>query len=194
MMPSRWLLLAGLLLPLPVPAAPAGLVQVFDALAVAPPSDQRYVEEKNFSFLDDPMEQSGVLRYRPPDTVIKEEQIPDQQRFEIRGDTVLLESGADKKHFQLDRLPLLRAFIAALRATLAGDLATLETYYKVAFSGSPRQWQLRLEPRAAELVAYLDFIQIRGRDDAIEQVEIHETNGDWSIMHLSPLVGAGQND
>ncbi|HID48920.1 MAG TPA: hypothetical protein EYP40_04770 [Chromatiales bacterium] len=181
------ILLAGLALCVPSVAEPDRLAQLFAGLAATPPPDQRYIEQKHFDFFEAPLEQRGILRYRPPDTVIKEQQEPEFQYVEIRGDTVFIQEPSGSRRISLDRLPLLRAFVAPLRATLRGDLGTLQNHYRIEYRGSPQDWSLLLEPRDTELANYLQSIRIQGADHRIGQMEIIETNGDWSRMQLTPL-------
>jgi len=74
--------------------------------------------------------------------------------------------------------------VESIRAPLAGDLATLNRFYKISFGGSERNWLLALVPTEPNMARLVRFIRIRGSGDRIDRIEIEETGGDVSLMTI----------
>ncbi len=163
--------------------ADGALQDVMQLLAKVQSSEVRYQEEKHLALLDIPLQQSGTLSYIAPDQLIRS--LDGGERFIIRGDQIVLQKRSGTQSHQLDSLPMIKAFVASFGAVLAGDLKTLEQYYKVAFSGDTNNWQLHLRPRDSKLAAHVTDIQLWGNLERIRIMEIHETNDDWSRLTLT---------
>jgi hypothetical protein len=84
----------------------------------------------------------------------------------------------------LSDYPLLWGLIESMRATLKGDLAALEHFYRVDMSGSRDDWHLLLTPRGEKMKAAVESIRIDGRERAIRAIEVRERNGDRSVMTI----------
>lgn len=171
-----WLLLFNSVL------ADDALQDVMRLLAKVQSSEVRYQEEKHLALLDIPLQQSGTLSYIAPDQLIRS--LDGGDRFTIHGNQIILEKKSGTETHQLDSLPMIKAFVASFGAVLAGDLETLERYYKISFSGEENNWQLHLLPRDGKLAAYVTDIRLRGSQNRINIMEINETNDDWSRMTL----------
>ena len=78
----------------------------------------------------------------------------------------------------------LQALVESLRATLAGDLPTLQRYFDVAFEGNAREWTVVLVPRGAETLALIARIRIAGNGDRLRGIDIDEAGGDRSRMTI----------
>lgn len=160
---------------------------IFEKLASQAHSDVQYTEKKYSSFLDDPMILTGVLRYFPPDTVIREQITPEVVRFEIRGNMVNILRNGENRLVMLDGVPALQVFVDTLRAILAGDLDSLKPYYEIGFSGDVSSWIIALRPRDKKLGTYIETIKFKGALGRIKKIEVHENDEDWSEMILEPI-------
>jgi hypothetical protein len=78
--------------------------------------------------------------------------------------------------------------VQAIRATLAGDLPTLNRFYEVQCTGNVTNWQLRLKPRDASLAGLVAWIRIEGSEDRISSIETESGNGDHSEMSVNEDV------
>lgn len=106
------------------------------------------------------------------------------------GDRLRLEDARGRKRtFALQDNPLLWAFVESIRSTLNGDLPQLERFYRVALEGGREAWQLSLTPKQPRMSALVDVIRITGSGDRIDTVEIHQAQGDRSIM---TVTGSGE--
>lgn len=146
----------------------------------------RFVEKKYFSVLDTPIEQSGTLAYSP-DYLEKITLSPRHERMVINGDSLTIESGPGKKtrNLKLPRYPVLWGFVEGMRATLTGDLRTLQRFYEIELHGSPGDWELVLIPSQQQMRAVVRLVSIRGGAGRINIIEMVETSGDRSVMHVT---------
>lgn len=160
------------------------LQEVMQALSGVERSELRYKEEKQLAMLDQPLLQTGNLKYVAPDQFTRSLDGSASGQFTVNGDQVILEKKSGRDIYDLNKLPMIKAFVASFGATLSGDLPKLQRYYEVSFSGGVTEWRLDLQPRDTQLASYITKIQLWGSYDKINGMEIHETNGDWSRMIL----------
>lgn len=148
--------------------------------------EKRYTEIKTMALLKEPMRLSGTLIYRAPSFLEKRVLSPFEERYTVDGDSLTIENPARgvKQTVSLASQPAIWAFVESIRAPLAGDLATLNRFYKVSFGGSKRNWLLALIPTEPDMAKLVRFIRIRGSGDRIDRVEIEETGGDTSVMTI----------
>jgi hypothetical protein len=175
----------------PASAAPAasdwGLEALMQGLRAQPPSDASFRETKYLSTLKVPLVVEGVLRYRQPDTLEKEILKPAAERYVIDGDSVeVYRNGRLQHRFLLAEYPALQGLTGSLVATMGGDLQKLRQQFEPQLTGLREDWLLRLQPRDAQLARRLDRIEIRGSDAAVRSFEIHQRNGDRSVMQINP--------
>jgi outer membrane lipoprotein-sorting protein len=163
------------------------ITKVFNQLTKHLPSDVHYLEKKHIQFLDQEINETGILRYRKPDILIREQHKPEKQRFEISTDKLVIIKKNEKRTIPLDKAPALRAISELFRATLSGDLPRLRKHYKLQFSGTHKQWKLTLYPHNSDLMNYISYVTISGKDYSIKRYELHEADGDWSEIVLKPI-------
>jgi len=145
----------------------------------------RFIEIRHLAALTKPLELSGELSYLRGGRIEKDVSKPYRERTSIEGDSLLIERADDEpRRYALRGHPAAWAFVEGLRATLGGDLATLERYYYVDFSGTAGDWTLRLEPRDQDMVRYIKSITFRGSGPAISSIRVLETGGNSSVMTL----------
>lgn len=168
-------------------AEPAwGLPQLMQRLAQVKAVEGEFVERKHLRILDAPLEFSGTLTYKAPAYLQKRTRKPKPQGLTVERDRMTVEDGSGKRRtLMLDDQPLAWAFVESIRATLAGDLQTLERYYKVRLEGGQARWQLTLEPTEPTMASLIDAIRIAGSHDRIGVVETVEAGGDRSVMTIT---------
>lgn len=165
------------------------IAALMQALARVQTLESKFIEQRESLYLTRPLTISGTLSYRAPRYLEKHSLAPIEERFIADGDKLSIERMRDGKatrhRLNLLDYPQLRPFIEGVRATLAGDLATLERFYTVALTGAASAWQLRLLPREASLRERIQEVRIQGQDTRIRAIEIHETAGDTSRMRIT---------
>jgi hypothetical protein len=160
------------------------------ALASVAEVEAVFHERKELAVLEQPLELSGVLRYRAPNDLQKEVLSPEPVRYAIETDRVVIEQpDGRREEFSLDQYPLLRVLTESMRATLAGDLMTLQRLYRLQLSGDQPDWTLRLEPLDADVARRVTAVVIHGSDRTILSVETLESGGDRSIMTITSPAG-----
>ena len=163
-----------------------GLDQVMRLLAAVPAVQGEFREEKHLAVLQEPLIATGKLYYRAPNFLRKQTLAPQPEDYEADGDWLTVETPATgRRQFDLNGYPQLRPLVEAIRATQAGDRATLERYYRLEFQGTPADWTLRLTPLAEEAARYIAAVILRGQNERITGVETLEADGDRSVMGLT---------
>lgn len=167
---------------------PGDYPQLLELLAQRRHGHVSFTETQYLAILDRPLHSSGELLYDAPDRLEKRTVKP-------RAETLTLEHGVLTAHrghrtyvMALRDYPLLAPFIESIRATLAGDRAALERLFRVEFAGSLARWTLLLTPIDATLGRAVRDIRIEGERDAIHTVEIHQRDGDRSLLSIGPGI------
>lgn len=169
-------------------AADPDLDRLMGALAQRKHGHVTFVEKKYIALLDRPVESSGELLYDAPDRLEKKTLQPKPESLVLEGGQVSAQRG--RHHYMLDlkQYPQVVPFIESIRATLAGDRASLEQVFNVDFTGSFEHWTLGLIPRNPKLAVTVKEIHIEGQKDLIHSVEIREADGDRSLLTIGADV------
>lgn len=168
-------------------AADDALPAIMQRLAAVKTLEARFEERKTLAMLQRPLLSSGELYYRAPAYLRKRTLQPQPEDYTVDGDWLTVETvDSGRRDFALSGYPQLLPFVEALRATQAGDRATLERYYQVECSGTAESWQLHLTPRDPAAAEYLSAIVIHGRQGWIDRIETQEADGDRSLMTVTP--------
>lgn len=192
MISGKRLLSASLLFGLLCSAMPArsaewGLAQLMSGFAGVQESRARFKEEKHLAILTEPLKLSGTLRYERPDRIEKLITQPYTESMRIKGDQLEWESQGKMRTLSLRSQPQIWALAESLRATLAGDLPSLQQHYKIKLNGTARKWNMTLEPRYPALWEFIEEIRLQGSDNQLREVDILETNGNRSLMQIEEI-------
>jgi hypothetical protein len=148
----------------------------------------RFTEVQYLSVLDRPLESSGELLYEAPDRLEKRTLQPKPETLLLEHGVLSARRGRHTYVLPVRDYPQVVPFIESIRATLAGDRATLERFFHVAFEGELGHWTLELTPRDASLAATVKDIRIGGERDAVRTVEIRQSDGDRSVLTVGAEV------
>jgi hypothetical protein len=170
------------------PSSSQDLDKLMGLLAQRQHGHVTFVEEHFLAVLDRPVESSGELLYDAPDHLEK-------RTLKPKPETVVLEHGVITAHrgrhtyvLNLSDYPQIVPLIDSIRATLAGDRASLERIFKVTFDGALDHWKLLLLPSDTAVAKSVKQIRIEGAQDAIRSVEIQQADGDRSLLTIGPEV------
>ena len=145
--------------------------------------------EKHFlAVLDRPVESSGELFYDAPDRLEKRTLKPKPETVVLLNGVITAQRGRHTYTLNLGDYPQIVPLIDSIRATLAGDRATLERLFKVTFDGSLDQWTLTLTPSDPAVAKSVRQIRIEGARDAMHTVEIRQADGDRSLLTVGSEV------
>jgi len=159
-----------------------GLEQLMIELGQVQQARARFVERRYLKVLKSPLELSGTLAYEAPDRLIKRTLEPRPETLTVDGERLVIEAQGRVRTLRLQDYPVAWAFVESFRATLKGDMAALERFYRLALEGGPQRWQLSLTPRDPKMSALIESIRIDGRKGRIGKIEIREAKGDHSVI------------
>jgi hypothetical protein len=167
-----------------------GLRSLMMELARVSSASARFTERKTMQVLSAPMLASGTLTYIAPDQIRKTTLSPVAEQFVLDHQDVSMTGGPGNQaqRFSLTAAPQIAGLVEGIRATLAGDLPTLERFYDVQLSGSESVWRLNLRPRRAGSARFVTSIDILGSQDRIGEIDTRSPNGDHSEMTISEDV------
>lgn len=176
-----------LLLAAPAWSAEETLDTVMHALAAREHGHALFTERQYVSLLKNPVDMSGELFFMAPGHLEKITRLPAAESLVIDNGTLTMTRGALHHSLSLQAYPQIGAFIDSIRATLAGDRASLQRTYVISFAAAPGHWDLSLAPRDAKLAAIIREIKITGADASIQRVETIRADGDRSVMLITPV-------
>ena len=168
------------------PATEDTLDSLMSLLAQRHHGEANFTEEKTLSVLQQPLKSSGLLLYDAPDHLEERTLLPRPQSVVLDHGMLSMHIGAHTRTLRLSDYPQLAPLIDSIRATLAGERATLERVFEVSFTGTLENWQLHLVPRDPQVSATLQQIDLEGQLDAVSEVRVQQRDGDRSLMHITP--------
>ena len=163
---------------------PGDLGELMRQLAERRHGQVSFVEQHFLKLLKRPAESYGELTYDAPDRLEKRTIEPKPETLTLAGDVLTVVRGGRTRTLDLKSYPALVPFIESIRATLAGDLPTLQRLFSVDFAGTLARWRLTLTPRDAQVAKTVAQVRIDGANSTLTTVEILETDGDRSLMTL----------
>ena len=180
---------AALLLPaIPLPARAAGfdLDQLTALLARVRSGEATFVERREVSVLDRTVMTSGRLSFQAPDTFVRENLKPLNEKVAVVGDSVTMSRGGRSHTVTLDSVPEAAVIIEAIRGTLTGNRDALRKLFETRVGGDAKVWTLDLVPRDAKLRAQVSTIRVSGRQSQVREVLITLPDGDKTTMTIEP--------
>lgn len=170
-------------------AAAWDINQLMHDLAQRKSGKAHFVEKKYISLLDRPVVSSGELSFSAPDHLEKRTLQPKPELITLDKDTLYVEHAGKQFSLRLSSQPEAVAFVDSIRGTLTGNRKVLEASYALILTGTQENWSLRLLPSDTDIAALLTRIDIRGTRDRVTSVEYLLTDGDRTVMRITPLEG-----
>ena len=163
--------------------------QLMQRLAQVKSSKATFVERKHLRILNAPLESSGTLVYTAPGYLEKHTLKPKPESLVLEKDTLTFEDKTRNRRrtLKLQEYPVIWAFVESIRSTLAGDLQSLNRFYRVGLEGSEPEWLLTLDPREPDIQRMVNQIRIAGSRTSIRSIEIIEADGDRSVMTVTEV-------
>ena len=168
--------------------APPAFDELLQLLAARRHGHVTFTEMQHLAMLERPLESSGELLYDAPDRLEKRTLKPKAQTLILEHGVLTARRGQRTHVMELRDYPQVVPFVESIRATLAGDRAALERFFRVQFDGTLAHWTLLLVPVDTTLAGAVKDIRIEGERDAIRTVEIRQSDGDRSLLSIGPEV------
>lgn len=167
-----------------------GLHELMHDLAQVHSASASFMERKTVQMLSAPLVISGSLTYAAPNYMRKTTLSPVPETFVLDGGEITMSGGPDHQThvFSVKDAPQIGGLVEGIRATLAGDLPTLEQFYTVQLTGTATDWQLLLQPRGAGVTRFIKWMIIRGSGNRINTIDTLSSNGDHSEMGVIETV------
>lgn len=148
----------------------------------------RFREEKRIALLEEPLISEGVLHFSPPARLARLVERPAAAAMVLDGDALRLTDARGTERIDLQRMPVVRAFVDAFRAVLAGDAAALDRAFRTRLRReADGSWTLGLSPRVRAVARAIRWIELSGRDVRIARLRIIEVSGDESRTTFSEV-------
>ena len=145
-----------------------------------------FEETKQVATLSAPIVRRGTLRYVRPDRLEMRVETPYFERLDIVGDQLTIENRRGVRQFDLSGQPGPSAWVASIRATLAGDRATLARHFAFQLDGQPARWTLTLLPLDSALSGVIARVSIEGAQAQLLRIEVDERMGDRTVLVVQP--------
>jgi hypothetical protein len=187
---ARMLLLAIALATLPVAAGAFDVAELMALMGRVEQSRVAFEETKSVAALTAPIVRRGTLRYVRPDRLEMRVETPYFERMDIAGNVLTIESKRGTRQVDLAAAPALAAWVAAIRATLAGDRPTLARHFAFELNGQAARWTLVLLPIDPILSGVIARIAIDGAQSQVLRIEVDERMGDTTVLVVQPGTGA----
>jgi Outer membrane lipoprotein carrier protein LolA-like len=168
--------------------APPAFDELLQLLAARRHGHVTFTEVQELAMLDRPLQSSGELLYDAPDRLEKRTLKPRAQTLVLEHGVLTARRGHRTYVMELRDYPQVVPFVESIRATLAGDRAALERFFRVQFDGTLAHWTLLLVPVDATLAGAVKDIRIEGERDVIRTVQIRQSDGDRSLLSIGPEV------
>lgn len=164
-----------------------GMEQLMQSLAQVKSARGKFVERKYLAVLNAPLNSSGTLIYTAPGRLEKYTVVPKAETLVLEQDKLVIEfkERSQRRTLMLQDYPVIWAFIESIRSTMAGDLQTLNRFYRTSLEGSEDQWRLSLRPAEPKMQSMVKEIHIGGSRNRLRSIEITEAEGDRSIMTIT---------
>lgn len=174
--------------PAAVPGSAPAFDQVLRLLAARRHGRVSYSEIHEMAMLKRPLKSSGELVYDAPDHLEKRVLAPKPETLILDRGVLTARRGRRTRVLPLRDYPQLVPFIESIRATLAGDRAALEHYFRPHFEGGVDHWTLSLAPADASVARTVRDLRITGERAKILTVEVRQVDGDRSLLTLGPEI------
>lgn len=145
-----------------------------------------FEETKQVSTLTAPIVRRGTLRYVRPDRLEMRVETPWFERMDIVGNSLTIETRRGIRQLDLAAEPGPAAWVAGIRATLAGDRATLARHFAFQLSGQAARWTLTLLPLEPALSGVIERVVIDGAQAQLTRIEVDERMGDRTVLVVQP--------
>lgn len=161
---------------------------LFALFARTPGFEARYDEEKHLALLAVPLKSSGRLLFLPPGYLARVVEKPEASVLRITPDELRVGGRDGEEVIDLKRADKVRIFVTSLVQVFAGNEATLQKSFTVAYTPDAkdaRAWSLVLQPKQKPLDQMLKRLVLFGEGEAVVRIEVEDPNGDRTVTRIT---------
>lgn len=161
------------------------LAYLMAEMAKRPGGTVRFVEERHFKLLTEPLIVKGTLSFEG-NRLEKHNLEPEEERVVIDGQRVTVMSASRERpgNVYLSDFPALDVFVSGLRATLRGDLGRLRNRFWIKYDHEGDAWRMTLTPLDGEASGVVREVKMSGKAVRMDTVDVIEASGDRSSIRL----------
>ncbi|HEY7372189.1 MAG TPA: outer membrane lipoprotein carrier protein LolA [Polyangia bacterium] len=171
----------------PAPAAPAAgkapvdVDALLSGLAKAPGLYARFREVKHITLLQQPLVSEGSIYFAPPARFARQTEKPIKSTLIVDGNQLAFGDADGHESMNLGANPVAKLFADSFVMLLSGNRAGLEKMFAMQLTpGTGGEWRLVLTPRVTPMDKMIKKLELRGRGLAVDELDVHETSGDWT--------------
>ncbi|WP_041446949.1 LolA-related protein [Thiocystis violascens] len=169
------------------PSQPVDAQALLNLLGRVERVEVAYQETVESDLIDVPLGTQGRLVYQAPERIHRLSDRGDG--FELDGERMrLISDGRVVHELTISDIKPLEAMIGALRATFAGDFATLKANYRLDYQSDREHWILDLGSEGQAFAGLFERMRIVGHGATIETIDILESNGDRRQLRMRLLA------
>jgi hypothetical protein len=173
---------------LPRTACAFDLAELMAMMGQVETSSVGFEETKYVATLTTPIVRRGTLRYVRPDRLEMHVVTPFFERMDIVGNILTIETKRGVRQIDLAGEPAAAAWVAGVRATLAGDRSALARHFTLRLSGQAARWTLTLLPLDPALSSVIQGITVDGVQAQLTRIEVDERAGDRTVLVVQPSL------
>lgn len=166
-----------------------GVLATGSAFAAQKPQVVRgsFKQLKYLAELEQPLVSTGHFVMAAGKGLIWQVKNPVQTKLLITRDYLVRHTNGQRvAHINAEDQPALRVVAAVLLAVFQTDLEQLKQYFEIDKKQvDSNQWRMTLDPANAGVAKFIECIRVQGGDH-IRRIEIHQPNGDRSVIKLHP--------
>jgi outer membrane lipoprotein-sorting protein len=168
------------------------LPQLMQLLAQVKSGEASFTEKRSVAMLERTLEFSGRLSFEAPDTFVRENLKPRQERMAVVGKQMTMSMGSRSRTVPVDSVPEASVIVEAIRGTMTGNQDALEKHFTSAVAGTPQRWSLELVPREPRLRELISVLRLAGQQSVVRELFVTMADGDRSVMTIEPLVATNK--
>jgi outer membrane lipoprotein-sorting protein len=168
------------------------LPQLMQLLAQVKSGEASFTEKRSVAMLERTLEFSGRLSFEAPDTFVRENLKPRQERMAVVGKQMTMSMGSRSRTVPVDSVPEASVIVEAIRGTMTGNQDALEKHFTSAVAGTPQRWSLELVPREPRLRELISVLRLAGQQSVVRELVVTMADGDRSVMTIEPLVATNK--
>jgi hypothetical protein len=176
----------------PLRAQADDLDKLFALFAAQGERRKAFVERRHSVLFRNPPEARGTLYFKPPALLERDVVSPRREKVRIDAESVTLQTEGEQgklieRKASLATMPQLANLVLTIRATLAGDLATLRRMYLIDLKQPLPHWRIELAPLDEPVAGAVSAISMAGERGEVQRIQFTETTGDRTELLLSPM-------